>query len=99
LKNDYSLVKNNADGFQLELRDSIKHFLKNNIINDLIDIRFHKWNAEEICEIIIYPSVPIIMSFDGKEEFYIREGNSTKPYSLADAIEYCIEHFTPQNEY
>jgi predicted HTH transcriptional regulator len=100
LKNDYSLVKNNADGFQLELRDSIKHFLKNNIINDLIDIRFHKCNAEEICEIIVYPSpVPIIMSFDGKEEFYIREGNSTKPYSLADAIEYCIQHFTPQNEY
>ena len=42
LKNDYSLVKNYADGFQLELRNSIKHFLKNNIINDLIDIQFHK---------------------------------------------------------
>jgi len=100
LKNDYSLVKNNADGFQLELRDSIKHFLKNNIINDLIDIRFHKCNAEEICEIIVYPSpVPIILSHDRKEEFYIREGNSTKPYTLTDAIEYCIQHFTPQYEY
>ena len=65
LKNDYSLVKNNADGFQLELRDSIKHFLKNNIINDLIDIRFHKCNAQEICEIIVYPSpVPITMSLN-----------------------------------
>jgi predicted HTH transcriptional regulator len=101
LRNDYSLVKDhNADGFQLELRNSIKHLLKNNIINDIIDIRIHKIDAEEICETIVYPSpVPIILTHDGKEEIYIREGNSTKPYSLNLATEYCIRHFAPQNEY
>jgi predicted HTH transcriptional regulator len=98
LKNDYRLVKDhNADGFQLELRSSIKSFLKNNLINDIIDIRIHKINGEEICEIVVHPSpVPIILVHNGKEEFYVREGNSTKPYILNSAIEYCLRHFNPQ---
>lgn len=101
LKNDYRLVKDhNADGFQLELRSSVKSFLKNNVINDIINIQIHKINSEEICEIIVHPSpIPIILVYDGKEEFYVREGNSTKPYSIDLAIEYCLRHFTPQNEY
>jgi predicted HTH transcriptional regulator len=55
LKNDYSLVKDkNADGFQLELRNSINHFLKKKMISGLIDIKFHPLNGEEICEISIH---------------------------------------------
>jgi hypothetical protein len=101
LKNDYSLVKDkNADGFQLELRNSINHFLKKKMISGLIDIKFHPLNGEEICEIVVKASPePIILYDNTKEEFYVREGNSTKPYSLTQAIEYRIEHFTTQNGY
>ncbi len=101
LKKDYSLVKNHdADGFQLELRNSIKHFLKNNIINDLFDVQFQKYNSEDICEIIVHPSpTPVILTYDGKEKFYVREGNSTKRYSLTQAIDYCIAHFTSENAF
>jgi Putative DNA-binding domain len=96
LKNDYSFVKNNnADGFQLELRNSIEHFLKKRIVNKLIDVKFHQLNGEEICEIVVKASSePIILYDTAKEEFYIREGNSTKPYTLTQATEYCLEHFT-----
>lgn len=75
LKNDYGLVKDhNVDGFQLKLRNSIKSFLKNNIINDIIDIRIHKINGEEICEIVVHPSpVPIILVHDGREKFMLEK--------------------------
>jgi predicted HTH transcriptional regulator len=95
LRNDYSVVKNNnADGFQLELRNSIESFLKKKIVNELLEVKFPSVKSEEICEITIRPSSePIVLNDNGIEEFYVREGNSTKPYKLTQAIEYCKKRF------
>jgi predicted HTH transcriptional regulator len=95
LRNDYSVVKNNnADGFQLELRNSIESFLKKKIVNELLEVKFPSVKSEEICEITIRPSSePIVLNDNGIEEFYVREGNSTKPYRLTQAIEYCKKRF------
>jgi Schlafen, AlbA_2 len=96
LKQDYAQVKgNNSDGFELELRNSIRKYLRENNANELLDIKFHSLLSEDIAEIVVFPSSkPIFLHDKGIEEFYVRIGNSTTPYYLSKAIEYCGKRFS-----
>lgn len=95
LSKDYSWVQNNnSDGFERELRNSIKKHLKDNIADILVEVRFQHFEGEEICEVIVKPSSKPIILFDGdKQEFYVRGGNSTKLYEASDMIAYCQKRF------
>jgi type I restriction enzyme R subunit len=98
LKEDYkTLKKKNSDGFELELRQSLDKYLQDKIVNELIKISFYTVEECEICEIIVKSSPkPIILSDEGKQEFYVRIGNSSKPYSFRDFYEYSIRRFKEQ---
>ena len=95
LTNDYSLVKNhNSDGFELELRNSVEKYLKDKIANEVIKISFPTIEGKEICKINICPSSkPIVLYENGNEEFYVRVGNSTKPYTPTEFIDYIKRRF------
>lgn len=99
LDNDYSIVKNyNSDRFELQLRNSLEKYLKRKIIHELIKVNFHHIKRKKICEIIISPSSkPIILYDNGKQEFYVRIGNSTRPYNIEEFFEYSKTRF--KNEY
>ena len=95
LLEDYkTLKKKNSDGFELELRQSLEKYLHDKIVNELIQINFHNVEEREICEIIIKKSPkPIVLTDEGKQEFYVRIGNSSKPYSFTEFYEYCNRRF------
>lgn len=95
LKNDYTLVqKHNSDGFELELRSSVEKYLRDKIVHELIVISFPSIEGEEICKIKISPSPkPIALYENGKQEFYVRVGNSTRPYAPVEFIEYAKRRF------
>ncbi len=95
LKNDYKLVqKHNSDGFELELRNSVEKYLRDKIVHELIVISFPSIEGEEICKIKISPSPkPIALYENGKQEFYVRVGNSTRPYAPVEFIEYAKRRF------
>ncbi len=96
LEKDYqTLKKKNSDGFEIELRNSIEKYTKNKIANECIKLKFHQIEDKEICEVIVAPSPrPIIIKDEnGKEESYVRVGNSSKPYTMEEFIAYCERHF------
>ena len=97
LDSDYTFVKdNNQDGFELELRNSIRKYLK--ITDDLYRMRFHKISETDICEVMVRPSVmPVLLYYKGKILFFVRQGNSTQPLGLADTLHHCQRYFWSYN--
>jgi hypothetical protein len=96
LENDYKLLKKkNSDGFELELRQSIEKYLKNKIANEFLKLKFHKIDSKEICEINVVPTpVPVFLyTEEGRQECYVRVGNSSKLYNYDDFYQYCNRHF------
>jgi len=95
LQNDYALLKKqNSDGFEIELRQSIQKYLIDKIVQESINVTFHNIENHEICEIFISPSTkPIVLHDEGKEECYVREGNSSNPFTISQFLEYCKRRF------
>jgi predicted HTH transcriptional regulator len=98
LHNDYqTLKKQNSDGFEIEVRQSIDRYTKNNkVANECLTFMFHSIKEKEICEVIIKPSPRPIFIYDegGKQqECYVRVGNSSKPYTLDEFYEYSRRRF------
>ena len=96
LENDYQLLKKrNSDGFELEIRQSIEKYLRNKIANEFLKLKFHKIDSKEICEIIVTSTpVPVFLyNEEGRQECYVRVGNSSKPYNYEEFYQYCNRHF------
>ena len=97
LEDDYkTLKKQNSDGFEIELRQSVEKYTKNKIANESFRIKFYPIDGKEICEITIFPSPKPVFIYDegGKQqECYVRIGNSSKPYNLDEFYEYSKRRF------
>lgn len=96
IENDYTILKKkNSDGFELELRQSIEKHLKNKIANEFLKLKFHKIDSKEICEINVIPTqVPVFLyTEEGRQECYVRIGNSSKLYNYEEFYLYCNRHF------
>jgi very-short-patch-repair endonuclease len=98
LQNDYgTLKKQSSDGFEIEVRQSIDKYTKNNkLANECLKFMFHSIEEKEICEVVIKPSTRPIFIYDegGKQqECYVRVGNSSKPYTLDEFYEYSRRRF------
>jgi membrane protein YdbS with pleckstrin-like domain len=90
LKNDYeTLAKNNRDGFENHLNNLVKTMLGIKFAN-YIHTRFDYFDANEACLVAVDPShkPAYIQNADGKEEFFVRMGNSTQPFSMSETEEY-----------
>lgn len=90
LKNDYeTLAKKNRDGFENHLNNLVKTMLGVKFAN-YIHVRFDYYNDNEACLVSVDPShkPAYIQNSEGKEEFFVRMGNSTQPFSMSEAEEY-----------
>jgi membrane protein YdbS with pleckstrin-like domain len=90
LKSDFaSLAKNNRDGFENHLNMLVKTMLGIKIAN-YIHVRFEYFDANEACLVAVDPShkPAYIHNSEGKEEFFVRMGNSTQPFSMSETEEY-----------
>lgn len=103
LEDDYKTLKaerQNSDGFELELRQSVEKYTKNKIANESFQVKFHCLEGKEICEVTISPAPKPVFIYDegGKQqECYVRIGNSSKPYNLDEFYEYSKRHFKDGN--
>jgi len=90
LKNDYeTLAKKNRDGFENHVNMLVKTMLGIKFAN-YIHCRFDYFDDNEACIISVDQShkPAYIHNGDGKEEFFVRMGNSTQPFSMSEAEEY-----------
>jgi hypothetical protein len=91
---DYEIFKNkNADGFENHLTNIIGSRLGNKSLK-FMKVSFGSLEGKEICKIKVSPSdSPVFLKDGDTEEFYVRTGNSSRPFSMGEAIDYIKGHW------
>ena len=94
LEKDFkTLSKQDKDGFELHLRQVIKKYLGGNF-EKYIKITFPKVDEKEICVVKILKSgKPVFVKYEGDEQFFVRNGNSSIPKSRREQSEYEKLHW------
>lgn len=85
--------KKDVDGFELHLRNIIKKHLGSNFEKHL-KITFPIIDEKPICKVKILKSgKPVFANFEGKDSFYVRNGNSSIPKNREEQSEYEKLHW------
>ncbi len=91
LENDYKTLqqKKDRDGFENYLNTIIKNMI-GLAFSKYIEIKFEKIEGKEICIVSVREShkPAYLVNGDNKEDFFVRVGNSTQPFSISQASEY-----------
>jgi membrane protein YdbS with pleckstrin-like domain len=90
LKYDYeTLAKKNRDGFENHLTNLIKTMIGMKYAN-YVRTRFDYFQDSEACIVYVEPAhkPAYIRNGGGAEDFFVRTGNSTQPFSMSEAEEY-----------
>jgi len=88
-----TLSKKDIDGFELHLRNIIKKHLGSNFEKHL-KITFPIIDEKTICKVKILKSgKPVFANFEGKDSFYVRNGNSSTPKNREEQSEYEKLHW------
>jgi hypothetical protein len=88
-----TLSKKDIDGFELHLRNIIKKHLGSNF-EKYLKVTFPTIDENTICKVQIFKSgKPVFATFEGKENFYVRNGNSSIPKNRAEQSEYEKLHW------
>ena len=84
-----TLPKKNRDGFENHLSQLVKTMI-GLPFTKYINIAFEKTNGEEVCIVSVGASHRPAYLHNGnqKEDFYVRVGNSTQPFSMSETEEY-----------
>ncbi len=94
LSHDYQTLKNqNKDGFENHLVNLISSRIGNEFLS-FVKISFVESQNKEVCEVKVSPSnIPAFLKEGDAEEFYVRTGNNSRPFSISEAIEYTKHHW------
>lgn len=96
LKNDINTLKKHKqdiDGYELQLVEVIKKYIGKEFSSH-IKISFPEYNEKIICWVSVsQSSTPVFVSFEGKEDFFIRAGCSSQPLSREEQSAYEKEHW------
>ncbi len=88
-----TLQKMDIDGFELHIRQVIKKYLGSSFEKHL-KITFPKIDDKEICNVKISKSgKPVFTTFEGKDHFFVRIGNSSIPKNREEQSEYEKSHW------
>ena len=95
LEKDYNtLAKKDIDGFELQLRQVVKSYLGANY-EKYFKLSFPKIDGTEICIVKITKcGKPVFVTFEGKDYFFVRTGNSSSPLNRQEQSEYEKLHWT-----
>jgi CBS domain-containing protein len=88
---DYMAIKKrNRDGFQNYLINQIANKIGNIHLRH-IEFLFLKIQGREICQVHVEPShEPAFLNHKGKQLFFVRTGNGSRPFNISEAIKYLI---------
>ncbi len=85
---DYQLTGNNGrDGFQNWLVTKLETELGKTPTASFVEISFESFAEGDVCRVDVLPSDRPIYVGDNAE-FFVRVGNTTRPYNTRDAMEY-----------
>lgn len=90
LESDYkALPKKNRDGFENHLSMLIKTTIGLPFAKYL-SVRFEQMEGKDLCVVMVRPAhkPAYLRTADRREEFYVRVGNSTQPFTMSEAEEY-----------
>ncbi len=88
-----TLSKKNIDGFELHLVEIIKKYIGGGYSTH-IKATFPVYDDVQICRIrVAKSSKPVFVTFEGKEDFFVRSGCSSQPLSREDQSAYEKEHW------
>jgi membrane protein YdbS with pleckstrin-like domain len=89
LKSDYeTLPKKNRDGFENHLNMLIKNMIGMKFAN-YVNIFFDEHEQKEVCIVSVARShKPAYVRTGSGEDFFVRTGNSTQPFSMSEAEDY-----------
>jgi len=92
LKHDYrTFNKNNRDAFENYLVNQISQKI-GNIHLQYIRVTFPKAFGKEICRVNVNQSQePAFLNHEGRQHFYVRAGNGSRPFNIQDSARYMIE--------
>ena len=92
LETDYvTLPKKNRDGFENHLINQVSNKI-GDVFLDKIKFTFHTMYGKELCRVHVLPSKePAFLMEKNKQYFYVRTGNNSRPFKIADATKYLME--------
>ncbi|MEI7463503.1 MAG: RNA-binding domain-containing protein [Candidatus Taylorbacteria bacterium] len=95
LTNDYkTLTKKNRDGFENHLTMLVKTLIGLQFTK-YIDVHFEEIDGNDICIVFVKSAhkPAYLVNSDKKEDFFVRVGNSSQPFSMSEAEEYIKNHW------
>ncbi len=94
IESDYMAIKRrDRDGFQNYLINQIAHKI-GNIHLKHIAISFHQVHGHDVCQIHVEEShEPAFLKHRGRELFFVRTGNGSRPFNISEAVNYMNERW------
>ncbi len=95
LDNDYkALPKKNRDGLENHLTMLVKTMIGLSFAK-YVTVKFESVDGKDICLVTVREGhkPAYLINGDKKEEFFVRVGNSTQPFSMSDATDYIKTHW------
>jgi membrane protein YdbS with pleckstrin-like domain len=95
LENDYkTLPKRNRDGFENHVTMLVKTMIGLSFAK-YVGVKFENIESKDICIVTVREGhkPAYLINGDKKEDFYVRVGNSTQPYSMSETSEYIKTHW------
>lgn len=94
LARDFSaLPKKNVDGFENAFNQAFNSMIGAEF-RQYVSLAFDEIDGQTIAVLSVSPaSTPAYLTFKGKEEFYIRTGNSSQPLPVSKAMKYVQTRF------
>jgi len=92
IENDYKVIrKQNRDGYENHISGLISNCIGNYFLT-FVEVFFHKVVDKDLCQVLVYPCPkPAFLKINGKQEFYVRTGNNSRPFSISEASDYIQE--------
>ena len=94
LRGDYGAFKKS------DSRDAFENWLTTQLLEHFgkpaaryFSMDFHEINGQDVCRIVVEPSPNPVFVTDKTEQLYIRTGNSTRPLSARESIEYSRQRW------
>ena len=94
IENDYRVIRNqNRDGFENHLLGLVSNCIGNYHLQ-YVSVAFHNVLGKDLCQVNVQPCPkPAFLNNSDKQEFYVRTGNNSRPFTISEASEYIMEHW------
>jgi hypothetical protein len=92
IEHDYKVLPHqNRDGFMNHLVGLISNCIGNYYLS-YVEVGFHNLLGKDLCQVNVHSCLkPAFLNNNGKQEFYVRTGNTSRPFNISEASEYIQE--------